>query len=302
MLNDPRVRARMAHRGLIVPDDTVFVGGFHNTGDETIEFFDLDLLPRTHYKDLETARGYLDRALERNARERCRRFDSAPLNITPEAAHRHVHVRSVDLAQTRAEFGNASNAMSYVGRWERIRGLYLDRRSFLQSYDPRQDDAKGTILARVLAAVIPVCAGINLEYYCSSVDSPGWGCGSKLPHNVASLLGVMDGAASDLRMGLPWQGVEIHEPVRCLFVLETRPETMLGIMAANPVIDRNIRNGWAQLALLDPDSSNLVIWSKGEFQPYQPNGTPLPEATSSAGWYSGSRDHMEFADIVPAKT
>ena len=37
----------------------------------------------------------------------------------------------------------------------------------------------------------------------------------------------MDGAASDLRTGLPWQMVEIHEPVRILFVVETTPETIL---------------------------------------------------------------------------
>lgn len=67
-----------------------------------------------------------------------------------------------------------------------------------------------------------MCAGISLEYYFSYVDNTGWGCGTKLPHNVASLLGVMDGAASDLRTGLPWQMVEIHEPVRLLFVIEIR--------------------------------------------------------------------------------
>ena len=38
----------------------------------------------------------------------------------------------------------------------------------------------------------------------------------------------MDGAASDLRPGLPWQMVEIHEPMRILFVVETTPEVALG--------------------------------------------------------------------------
>jgi len=38
----------------------------------------------------------------------------------------------------------------------------------------------------------------------------------------------MDGAASDLRTGLPWQGVDIHEPVRSLFVIETTPEPCSG--------------------------------------------------------------------------
>jgi uncharacterized protein YbcC (UPF0753/DUF2309 family) len=45
-----------------------------------------------------------------------------------------------------------------------------------------------------------------------------YGCGTKLPHNVTSLLGVMDGAQSDLRTGLPWQMVEIHEPTRLAIV------------------------------------------------------------------------------------
>ena len=107
---------------------------------------------------------------------------------------------------------------SVVGRRERTRGLYLDRRAFLTSYDPTQDDADGTILARTMAAIFPVCGGISLEYYFSHVDNSGYGCGTKLPHNITSLLGVMDGAASDLRTGLPWQMVEIHEPVRLLFV------------------------------------------------------------------------------------
>ena len=35
---------------------------------------------------------------------------------------------------------------------------------------------------------------------------------------IAGLLGVMDGAQSDLRTGLPWQMVEIHEPTRLAIV------------------------------------------------------------------------------------
>ena len=63
----------------------------------------------------------------------------------------------------------------------------------------------------------------------------------------------MDGAASDLRTGLPWQMVEIHEPVRSLFIIETTPEAMLRIMDRNEGIGRLCRNGWVQLAVLDPE-------------------------------------------------
>ena len=50
------------------------------------------------------------------------------------------------------------------------------------------------MLTRTLQAVFPVCGGINLEYYFSYVDNTGYGSGTKLPHNITSLLGVMDGA------------------------------------------------------------------------------------------------------------
>src|SRR5690606_14867778 len=109
----------------------------------------------------------------------------------------HVAGRAVDLGQPRPEYGHATNAVCIVGRRSRTRGLFLDRRAFLVSYDPGGDPT-GELLADLLAAVGPVCAGINLEYYFSRIDPAGYGCGTKLPHNIAGLLGVMDGHASDL--------------------------------------------------------------------------------------------------------
>ncbi|MGE0608707.1 MAG: DUF2309 domain-containing protein [Pirellulales bacterium] len=296
-LNDPRVREILYDKGLEISDDTWFVGGQHNTGDDTIRYFDLDLLPSSHQSRFVEARDILGRTCERNAHERCRRFYSARLNLSFEAAHQHVEERTQDLAQTRPEFGNATNSVTFVGRRERIRGLFLDRRSFLHSYDPAQDDEDATILARILSAVVPVCEGINLQYYFSSIDPSGWGCGTKLPHNVTSLLGVMDGAASDLRCGLPWQGVEIHEPMRSLFILETTPRAMLGIMERNATIGRILRNGWAQLTLLNPNSSELLVYRDDQFQPYRTERADLPKVATSLDWYRGNRDHLGFAQI-----
>jgi uncharacterized protein YbcC (UPF0753/DUF2309 family) len=199
----------------------------------------------------------------------------------------------------RPEWGHATNAVTLVGRRERTRGLFLDRRAFLNSYDPTQDDAEATILTRILQAAVPVCAGISLEYYFSYVDNTGFGSGTKLPHNIASLLGVMDGAASDLRTGLPWQMVEIHEPVRGLFVVETTPETMLKIMERNPGIGRLVHGGWVRLAVLDPHSPALKVYRfrEGLFEDYEPAAEELPRAASSVDWYRGWRDHLEFAEI-----
>jgi uncharacterized protein YbcC (UPF0753/DUF2309 family) len=297
VLNDPRVRERLAARGLVIPPQTVFVGGMHNTSSEALTFYDLDQLPATHREELEAVRELSERAADRDAHERCRRFQSAPLTLSFAAARQHVEGRAEDLAQVRPEWGHATNALCVVGRRSRTRGLFLDRRAFLNSYDPTQDDDAGTILERVLRAAVPVCAGISLEYYFSYVDNVRFGSGTKLPHNVASLVGVMDGAASDLRTGLPWQMVEIHEPVRILFVVETRPAVLLRILGANPYMGRLARNGWAAFATLDPDSPAIQVYRDGAFHDYQPQAEELPRAASSLDWYRGWRDHLEFARI-----
>jgi uncharacterized protein YbcC (UPF0753/DUF2309 family) len=241
------------------------------------------------------AQQIIERTCDRNAHERARRFQSAPLTLPFAAARRHVEGRAEDLAQTRPECGHATNAICFVGRRRRTRGLFLDRRTFLASYDPTQDDAKNAILTRTLQAAVPVCAGINLEYYFSYVDPTGWGCGTKLPHNVTSLLGVMDGAASDLRPGLPWQMVEIHEPVRLLFIVETTAAAMLRIMKENEGIGKLIRNGWVQMAVLDPFSPAIQVFQNGGFATYDPENTQLPKVKSSADWYRGWREHLGFA-------
>lgn len=297
MLNDLRVRDLLAERGLIIPESTVFIGGYHNTCNDSVTYFDLDRLPKTHFQEFEEARQAIEETCDRNAHERCRRFMSAPLNMSFTAARRHVEERSEDLAQTRPECGHATNALCLVGRRQRSRGLFMDRRNFLTSYDPTQDDENYTILTRILQAAVPVCAGINLEYYFSYVDNPGWGCGTKLPHNVSALLGIMDGAASDLRPGLPWQMVEIHEPIRLLFIIETTPQAMNKIMDRNEGIARLCRNGWVQVATLDPNSGEIQLLVKGKFERYQPETTELPSVPSSVDWYRGWRDNLGFAVI-----
>jgi hypothetical protein len=297
ILNDSRVRAGLARHGLVIPDEAWFLGALHNTCDESLTVFDQDFVPGTHRADLDYALAAMEQALGANAHERCRRFESAPLTLTFANAREHVENRAEDLAQVRPELGHATNAVCVIGRRQRTRGLFLDRRAFLASYDPTRDDPEATILARILAAALPVCAGINLQYYFSRVDSTGWGCGTKLPHNITSLVGVMDGAASDLRTGLPWQMVEMHEPMRLLIVVETTPQAMVNLMSHDATLDRLVRNRWVRLAVLDPHSSRIELFEYRKFFPVRPVADHLPAAESSADWYRGWRDHLEFAEV-----
>ena len=177
--------------------------------------------------------------------------------------------------------------------------MFLDRRAFLISYDPTRD-RDGAILARIMAAVVPVVAGISLEYYFSYVDPSGYGCGTKLPHNVASLLGVMDGAQSDLRTGLPWQMVEIHEPTRLAIVVEGTPDRVRRVLEDNPAIDQLVRNRWIWLACLDTRSGALWEMRSAGFVPHAPEHALATVAGESAAWYQGKRGFLPPVAIVQA--
>ena len=293
MANHPEVRQILAEQGLHIPDDTIFVGAYHNTCDDDVEYYDVEQVT----PEMEYARLCLTKARARDARERCRRFESASPRISARSALAHVEARSEDLAQPRPEYGHATNAVCIVGRRTRTRGLYMDRRAFLTSYDPTQDDAEGTLLGRVLSAVVPVGAGINLEYYFSFTDNTGYGCGTKLPHNISGLLGVMDGHSSDLRTGLPWQMVEIHEPVRLLAVVETKLETLDKIIKRLPQLLPWVANGWIKLALLDPDSQAILMFDRGEWVPYKEATPGIPRVPESHDWYRAHREHLGYAEV-----
>jgi hypothetical protein len=161
-------------------------------------------------------------------------------------------------------------------------------------------DGDGAILARILAAVVPVVAGISLEYYFSYVDPSGYGCGTKLPHNVTSLLGVMDGAQSDLRTGLPWQMVEIHEPTRLAIVVEGPRDRVWRVVQGNPDIERLVRNRWIWLACLDAASGALWELRPTGFVPHTPEHALAVVAGQSVTWYQGKRGFLPPVAIVQA--
>jgi len=299
MANDPRVRARLAEGGLAIPADTWFLGGMLDTCSSGITWFDAERIPAARRDDARRLREACAAAVALDAQERCRRFESAPVAITPRQALAHVEARSVDLAQVRPELGHATNAVAVIGRRWRTRGLFLDRRAFLVSYDPTAD-ATGDILARTLAAVGPVGAGINLEYFFSTVDRLGYGAGTKLPHNITGLIGVMDGHASDLRTGLPLQMVEIHEPIRLLIVIDAAPAAILAAAGRVPAVLNMVVNGWVQLVSWDPESGELAVFEAGGFRPYVAEQSQCPSVARSHDWYCGQRGHLPPARVLAA--
>lgn len=296
--NRPAVREALRAKGIVIPEDTWFLGGYHDTCSDDIEFFDVDLMPESHHGDLARVHQSLNKARMLNAHERSRRFEAADRSLSPELALHHVQERAEHIGEPRPEYGHCTNAVAYVGRREFTRGLFMDRRAFLISYDATLDPTNEA-LARVLGAVIPVCGGISLEYYFSTVDNEVYGSGTKLPHNVSGLVGVMNGYQGDLRTGLPVQTVEIHEPVRILFIIETTPERLMSVIKANPELTEFVCNNWIRVATMDPDDGHMEVYRNGVFEKLEGDEVPLPVAPDSMSWYQGKMEHLPLARIDP---
>jgi uncharacterized protein YbcC (UPF0753/DUF2309 family) len=292
MANRPEVRVLLAERGIAIPNDTWFLGAEHNTCNEALLWYDLADLPPAARPAFDKLHADLDRARHLSAHERCRRLASAPRDPELPEALAHIAERATDFSQARPELGHATNAAAFVGRRSISQGAFFDRRVFLISYDPTQDP-DGTVLEGILLAVGPVGAGINLEYYFSTVNNERYGSGSKVPHNVTGLFGVMEGASSDLRTGLPRQMIEIHEAMRLQLVVEHKPEVLVALYQRQPPLQELIGNGWINVAVLDPETGMISRFVPGRgFVAWEEKLRPLPVVEKSAVWYTGKSEPL----------
>ncbi|HIJ84981.1 MAG TPA: DUF2309 domain-containing protein, partial [Magnetococcales bacterium] len=297
MANRSEVRAILAGEGIVIPDDTWFVGGNHNTGNEEFTWFDRSGIPPVSAAMLEQRISDLEHAARMSAQERCRKVASAPPDPDPWLALRHFQGRSLDISQARPELGHATNAAAFIGRRSVSRSLFLDRRVFLISYNPLSDPA-GDILQGILLNVTPVGAGINLEYYFSTVNNERLGCGSKVTHNLTGFFGIMDGTESDLRTGLPFQMIEIHEAMRLQILVEAKIDVLTAIYQRQPLLQELVGNGWVLLSAKDPYGPDIHVFEPDRgWVIWENKRLPPPSVERSPAWYRGHRDHLGPARI-----
>jgi uncharacterized protein len=200
-------------------------------------------------------------------------------------------LRTVSLFEPRPELNHATNAACIVGRRQLSNSVFLDRRSFLNSYDPHMD-LEGDQLYGILRAVAPVCGGINLEYYFSRLDNQKLGAGSKLPHNVVGLFGVSNGIEGDLRTGLPSQMIEIHDPLRLLVVVEQTPEITLSAISRDANTFNWFENDWVRLIAIHPNDRSLWLFRENHFESYS-----LPESGEPPIHDASKRDWLERENL-----
>jgi len=268
MANHPEVRNLLKIEGIQIPKTTQFVGGLHDTTCDDIIFFDENSLSREQVELHKKNKEVFAKSLDYNAKERSRRFESVSTKKPVSKIHQSVKMRSVSLFEPRPELNHATNALCIVGRRELSKGIFLDRRSFLNSYNYKIDP-EGNYLLQILKAAAPVCGGINLEYYFSRVDNHRLGAGTKLPHNVMGLFGVANGSDGDLRPGLPSQMIEVHDPLRLLIVVEHFPEVIIKTLKQTAETFEWFLNNWIHLVSVNPITGELFEFREGKFNEYK---------------------------------
>jgi uncharacterized protein YbcC (UPF0753/DUF2309 family) len=255
LLNEPGVRAALAGFGVVIPEDTWFLAGLHDTTTDQVRLFDLDRVPESHEADVEQLRKVLELACDRSRSERASRLGLDPADPLLEEK---IRARSRDWAQVRPEWGLAGNAALIAAPRARTRGVNLGGRVFLHDYDHRKDP-DNRILEMILCAPMVVASWINLQYFASTVNNPLFGSGNKAVHNVVGTLGVSLGTGGDLQPGLPLQSVHdgqrwIHEPLR-LHAMVDAPRLRIGaVLSKNEAVKHLAEHGWILLFAMEGES------------------------------------------------
>jgi uncharacterized protein YbcC (UPF0753/DUF2309 family) len=251
LLNDADVRRGLAERGIPVPADTLFVPALHDTCTDDVTCIVPAEATATQRERIAELQGWLEEASRLTRAERAPALGLSEASAIDDA----IRGRARDWSQVRPEWGLAGCSAFVAAPRRRTAGIDLGGRSFLHSYDWRQDDGFG-VLELILTAPVVVASWISLQYYGSTVDNTVYGSGNKTLHNVVGTLGVLEGNGGDLRVGLPMQsvhdGTEVaHEPMRLNVIVEAPIEAMNEVIERHEHLRHLVDHGWIHLWAMD---------------------------------------------------
>ncbi|WP_295586264.1 YbcC family protein [uncultured Lamprocystis sp.] len=258
LLNQPAARRGLIARGIVIPEDTWFLAGLHDTITNEVCLFDTDDIPPALAPDLAQLRQWLAQAADLT------RMQRAPLlgiaGLTDHGVEANVRRRSRDWSQVRPEWALANNAAFIAAPRTRTAGIDLGGRAFLHEYVWNNDD-DFAILELIMTAPMVVANWINMQYYGSVVDNARFGSGNKVLHNVVGgAIGVLEGNGGDLRVGLPLQSLHdgkrwMHEPLRLSVFIEAPEAAMDDIIARHELVRQLVENGWLHVLRIGDDGA-----------------------------------------------
>lgn len=258
LLNDPVTRRGLAKKGIVIPEDTFFVAGLHDTTTDEVSLYDTGSLPPSHDADLRQLEEWLEAAGEMTRMERAAFLGIA--GLPAGEIESDVRRRTRDWAEVRPEWALAGNAAFIAAPRSRTAGVNLGGRAFLHDYNWRNDAGFAT-LKLIMTAPMVVGNWINMQYYGSMVDNLHFGSGNKVLHNVVGgSIGVLEGNGGDLRVGLAMQSLHdgrrwIHEPIRLNVVIEAPQEAIDEVIGGHALVRNLIENEWIFFFRIDDDGS-----------------------------------------------
>ena len=238
---------------VLIPDNTIFIGGEHNTTTDEIVLFDSNV-PTTHQQLLQNLKKDLAKAQQTATEER--------LNTNTKSIAL-AYKKANSWSETRPEWGLAKNAGFVIGPRKLTENSNLEGRCFLHSYDWKLDE-NGKSLEAIMQGPMVVTQWINNHYYFSSVDNEVFGGGSKITHNVTGKFGVVQGNGGDLKMGLPLQSLNLtdnemyHQPLRLSVFIQAPITRVTDVLLRNEQLKTLLDNEWIYLLVLDPTDINKI--------------------------------------------
>lgn len=254
VLNDLQVRESLREEGIDIPNSTRFMAALHNTTTDEVTMFDGSKQGQTFWQqeNIKELKYALALAGEKSRGERAKRMD-----IQEGNSQKSIMKRSNDWSQVRPEWGLAGCSSFIVAPRDRTSQLNLGGKSFMHNYSWKNDEKFG-VLELIMTAPMVVTSWINLQYYASTVDNKTFGSGNKTLHNVVGGVGVLEGFAGDLRVGLPWQSVHDgtkfqHEPQRLNVIIEAPVDEMSKILKKHDSIRELCDNNWIYLFAINEE-------------------------------------------------
>ncbi|MFT4754082.1 MAG: hypothetical protein ACI85Q_001638 [Salibacteraceae bacterium] len=253
VLNNSIVREGLQNAHIHIPENTIFLACLHDTTTDEMRIFNTYDIPNTRIDELNDLNETFKKAGQIARAERSLRLENIPSSNTDKS----ILARSKDWSQTRPEWGLAGCSAFVIAPRERTQGIDFQGKSFLHSYNWK-NDTEFAVLEAIMTAPMVVTSWISLQYYASTVDNKNYGSGNKTLHNVTSGIGVLEGFSGDLRVGLPWQAVHDgnkyqHEPIKLNVIIEAPKEAMNAVLKKHSSVKDLCDNGWLYLLAMGED-------------------------------------------------
>ena len=238
--------------GINIPENTLFIGGEHNTTTDAITLFDAHVKNETQRSLLEDLKKNLAKAQETATADRL---------LVSKNSVSLANKKATNWAETRPEWGLAKNAGFIVAPRALSKNLNLQSRCFLHSYDYKLD-TNGEALEGIMCGPMVVTQWINNHYYFTTVDNGIFGGGSKISHNITGRFGVVQGNGGDLKMGLPLESLNktdtemYHQPLRLTVVIQAPLQRVEAILNKHGHLKTLLDNEWIYLKVINTDNSN----------------------------------------------